>query len=348
MGGYLRRQENQETYSKGHVKSIIGALGIRVVQETYHEYLVYCIFHSNSDTPSLSISKTTGSFICFNPSCGEVGGLRDLVKHVNKFNDFETLRFMMNVKPNENEEFEDELSKILAVEDEFTVFDPYKIKTLADSLEGSVGQEYMAGRGFSNETLKHFSVGYSRKMGMVNVPVYSHNGIPVGLIGRSVEGKRFKNSIGLPSSKVFFNANRAMRTSSTAVVVEAAFDAMRVHQAGYPNVIATIGGHVSPYKRQLLNRYFDRIIIMTDNDKPQYNDYCRQCGGVCRGHNPGRELGISLAESFTREVEWAVWSDTEVFPHNAKDAGDLTEEEIRKLIKNAVPDVEYRLTHMVQ
>lgn len=347
MGGNFRGQTSQESYSKSHVRAIINSLGLKVIQETWKHYLVYCVFHGNTDTPSLEIDKESGLFICFNPACGESGQLPDLVKHVKHFNDFEVLRFMINVKPNESEVFEDELSKILEVEDEFTVFDPNKIKVLADALEGSVGQEYMVGRGFHHNTLRHFGVGYSAKMGMVDVPVYSHNSIPVGLIGRSVEGKRFKNSVGLPSSKVFFNANRAMRTSSTAIIVEAAFDAMLIHQAGYPNVIATIGGHVSPYKRQLLNRYFDRIIIMTDNDKPQYNGVCRQCGGVCRGHNPGRELGISLAESFNREVEWAVWSDNEVYPHNAKDAGDLTEEEIQKLIKNAVPDVEYRLTHMV-
>lgn len=347
MGRDVRRQIHQENYSKGHIRSIINALGIKVIQETYHEYLVYCVFHGNTDTPSLSISKETGSFICFNPACGQVGGIIDLIKHIKHFNDFESLRFLINTKPNETEEFQEELSNILKDDDEFTVFDQAKIDLLAEAMPNSSGEEYMMSRGFDRTTLKHFGVGYSDPMKMVSVPVYSHNSIPVGIIGRSVEGKRFKNSTGLPSARVFFNANRAMRTSSSVVIVEASFDAMKVHQAGFPNVIATLGGHVSPYKRQLLNRYFDKIIIMTDDDKPNYSDGCRRCGGVCKGHNPGRELGISLANSFSREVEWAMWSDKEVYPHRAKDVGDLTEQEIQHLLKNTVSDVEYNLIHML-
>ena len=347
MGGNVFGQTATQTYSSQHIRRVIEQAGITVASETWHDLLLLCPYHRNESTPSLSISKSNGKFICFNPACGERGTILDIVKHTKNLNDFEAMRFIINVKPTQQEKFEDELSNILKVEDDFIAFDQSKIRQLADALPGSPGERYMLGRGFTKETLNSFVDGYSEKMDMVDVPVYAHNGIPVGIIGRSVTDKRFKNSMGLPSAKVFFNMNRAMRASATAIVVEAAFDAMKVHQAGYPNVIATIGGHISPYKFQLLNRYFDKVIIMTDNDKPQYRGICRPCDGVCRGHNPGRELGLSIAENFDREVEWAQWSDTEVYPDNAKDAGDMTEDQIRKILKNTVSDVEYRMLHMV-
>ena len=38
-----------------------------------------------------------------------------------------------------------------------------------------------------------FSLGYSEKQDMVTVPVHSPDGMPVGFVGRSIEGKEFKN-----------------------------------------------------------------------------------------------------------------------------------------------------------
>jgi hypothetical protein len=39
---------------------------------------------------------------------------------------------------------------------------------------------------------------------------------------------------------------------------------------------------------------------------------------------------------------WASHEYGKIYPHDAKDAGDMTDEEIKSCIKNAVSDIEYR------
>lgn len=290
--------------------------------------MAYCIFHRNDNTPSLSISKADGRFICFNPSCGASGDLLKLVQYSMKLNEFEALRYIINNSPNEADNLDSEIIGMLKDDEAFDVFDTDILSSLATNLfsdDGKPGLAYMRGRGFNDDTLRSFAVGYSIKQKMVTVPIYSHTSIPVGLVGRSIDAKRFKNSPGLPGSRLFFNLHRAMRASSTGIVVESSFDAMRVHQSGYPNVVATLGGYVSPQKMLLLNKYFDRIILMTDADEA------------------GRKLANQLSAGFSREVSWAIDSHDSVYPHDAKDVGDLTDSEIASLVKNSVPDIEYTM-----
>ena len=185
------------------------------------------------------------------------------------------------------------------------------------------GTEYLKGRGFSKDTLDHFEAGYDPKKEMVVVPIHDQDGNPIGLNGRTVEGKYFKLSKGVPRNKILFNMHRAKRYS-TGILCESQFDVMRIHQAGFPNAVCPLGSHVSKEQMALMHRYFERLIIMTDNDKA------------------GRKTGFSVAGTLmTVHVEWAVWDDETVYPHGAKDAGDMTDKEIKKCIEGAIPHFEY-------
>ncbi len=63
---------------------------------------------------------------------------------------------------------------------------------------------------------------------------------------------------------------------------------------------------------------------------------------LCIGHNPGRDLGAKIAGNLPRKrVMWASYEDKIVYPHDAKDAGDMTDQEIRQCLRNAVPNFEY-------
>jgi DNA primase len=100
---------------------------------------------------------------------------------------------------------------------------------------------------------------------MVTVPVHNHEGICVGFVGRSVEGKVFKNTPGLPKSKLLFNLNN-VKTASRVYVVESSFDAIRLDQVGLP-AVATLGANVSSKQIGLLQKYFSDIMIIADNDE---------------------------------------------------------------------------------
>jgi DNA primase len=231
----------------------------------------------------------------------------------------------MSAQPSAAENFEEELAEILDEKPEYSDFDQNVLDRLHSQMDDR-GRLYLNGRGISDESIDHFKLGYSASQDMVIVPVHSPDGIPVGLVGRSIEGKSFKNSTGLPRNKTMFNIHRAKRMGGTAIVVESSFDAIRVHQSGYPNVVATLGGSMSKINLNNLNRNFSKIIIMTDADQA------------------GRELGKLIANTLkTKEVLWAHYSNDTLYPHDAKDVGDMREEEIRTCIENSLADYEYRM-----
>lgn len=335
-----------DTYSQSHVRSILNGLGIQIHSETYNDFLCLCPFHGNRHTPSFSVSFSKGLYLCFNPSCDASGTILEMVKEISHRNDFEALRWIQSLKNENTLSFDDELAYLLEDKPDFVIFDQNKLDDMHSSmLINSDAQGYLNGRGINQELIEHFKLGYSEKQGMIIVPVHSPDGIPVGLVGRGLHEKTFKNSRNLPRSKTMFNLHRAKKCGGSVIVCESSFDAIRIHGAGFPNVVATLGGYISKDNLANLNRYFSRIVIMTDfdNRKDHIAQNCRKCyPEQCSGHNPGRDLGMSIANALSnKDIQWAIWDDKTVYPHDAKDAGDLTDEEIRICINNAISHVEY-------
>ena len=313
-------------YTPTHVRSVIKSLGLDVVGETSNDFLCYCPFHSNRHTSSFSVSREKGAFICFNPSCGEAGTLIELVKKVLTKNEYEAIRYIAAKETESLNNFDETLEDLFKDKPVFEEFSTEVLDKLYLELQSSVpAQEYLKSRGINKDSADIFRLGYSNNMNMVVTPVHSPDGIPIGIVGRSIEGKSFKNSTNLPKSKTLFNIHRAKKIGNHVIVVESNFDAIRIHQAGFPNVVATLGGFLSPEQHHLLNRYFNHITIMTDADKA------------------GRELGYSIASKLrNKDILWASYEYGKIYPHDAKDAGDMTDEEIKTCIKNAVSDIEYR------
>lgn len=324
--GYNAGKVDSTQYSPNQVKAVIKSLGLELVGETNNDFLCYCPFHSNRHTPSFSISREKGAYICFNPSCGEAGTIVELVKKTLSKNEYEAIRYIAAKEAETIDNFDDMLTSMF---EEKPAFEEFSQDTL-DKLYNNLGlsesaRQYLNSRGISEQSMHDFKLGYSDNMNMVITPVHSPDGTPIGLVGRSIEGKAFKNSTNLPKSKTLFNLHRAKRIGSHVIIVESNFDAIRIHQAGFPNVVATLGGFLSKEQHHLLNRYFNKITIMTDADEA------------------GRELGMSIANKLrNKDILWASYSYGKIYPHNAKDAGDLTDEEIKACISNAVSDIEYR------
>ena len=324
--GYNTKQVDTTQYAPAHIKSVIKSIGLEIVGETSNDFLCYCPFHSNRHTSSFSVSREKGAFICFNPSCGEAGTLLELVKRVMNKNDFEAMRFVSAKETEALENFDELLADTMEEKPMFEEFSGETLSKLHSELvSNDTGIEYFKSRGINQQSIKDFELGYSKNMGMVTVPVHSPDGMPIGIVGRSIEGKSFKNSTNLPKSKTLFNIHRAKKIGDHVIVVESSFDAIRVHQAGFPNVVATLGGFLSKEQQSLLNRHFNRITIMTDADLA------------------GRELGFSIANKLRmKDLLWSSYQYGKIYPHDAKDAGDMTDEEIKDCIKNAVSDIEYR------
>jgi DNA primase len=311
--GNNTRQISSTQYAPNHIKSIVKEIGLRIISESNNNLVVYCPFHNNTHSPSFYISEENGAWLCFNPACGETGNIIQLIKKITNKNDFEAIRLVSSKESQALDDFDEVLNKMFEDKPEFIEFDSKKLEDLSLGLTFSKeARDYFESRGINHNSMSHFNLGYSESQGMVTVPVHSPDGTPVGLVGRSITEKRFKNSTNLPKNKTLFNIHRAKKIGDHVIIVESSFDAIRVHQSGFPNVVATLGGHMSP----------DNI---TDADQA------------------GRELGISISNKLkNKDILWASYTYGKIYPHDAKDSGDMTEAEIQSCIKNAVSDVEYK------
>jgi DNA primase len=314
-----------DAYTKSDLRSILHACGIEIISQSGFDFLCLCPFHHNTDSPAFAVSYAKGLYICYNQNCNSSGDILDLVKKLTNRNDFEAMRFISANKLSSAQLLEEELKELLDDKPDFVEFSQETLNKLGiDRSNSKEACSYFMSRNINNEAMDYFNLGYSEKQGMVTVPLHSPDGIPVGIIGRSILGKSFKNSVNLPRNKTMFNLHRAKREGGTIIVVESSFDVIRLWQAGYPNAVATLGGSISDINIQHLNKYSSTIIIMTDNDLA------------------GRALGNTIANKLrNKNVLWAKYNHNEIYPHMAKDVGDLTDEEIKTCIKNAIPHFEY-------
>lgn len=347
--GDKRWEDDREIYSESQVEAVLKSCGIVIRDDTENDFISLCPYHGNRDTPAFSTSKRYGVSTCFNPACGETVPLEKLVRDTLKVNHFEAKRLIRD-KQDSSLSFKERFDALQPPFTEWPDFPEHIMQRMIETFwndEAQLAVEYMHARGMTDDTLKHFGIGYSLVQNVVCVPFYEPKGRLVGVIRRppSFEDKEFKNSKGLKKTWAPWNLNNA-RKHETCIITESTFDAMRVHQAGYPNVVALLGGSLSDEQEYLLKRYFTRLVIMTDNDKPEYHTFCKKClksgYDMCQGHSPGRQLGMSIAERLPMmRVSWAAYDDHEVYPHGAKDACDMTDDEIRQCLRNAVGHHDY-------
>lgn len=361
--------DTKEVYSPSEVEAVLRALGLDIRDETENDFLSFCPYHGNTDSPAFSTSKRYGFSVCFNPACGKGLDFRltleSMVRDLKGLNHMSAKRFVIKHKGESGTSFRDKFDSIQIEEEELPLFPAAAVDKMHERFMSTpAALEYMKGRGMELDTLGHFKVGFTpastgpvyRKCDMVVVPAYDHKARPVGLVGRSLEGKEFKNfgananGTGFHKSKIIWNLNNARRYE-TIILTESTFDAMRIHQAGYPNVGALLGGSLSAVQTELLNRHFSKVVIFTDSENKHNGEltYHRRCASclkkkfdMCQGHAAGRELGMKIAEALPRmRTLWATYDDKHVYANNVKDAAAMTDDQIRQCLRNQISHFEY-------
>jgi len=260
MDNWVRRNTNG-LYTEEQVQRVLVGSGVNIEGEVDSDFIVFCPFHGNHRTPAGEVDKRSGIFFCF--SCHKACDLVELIMHTSGRTYFESVRY---IKGKEQEStIENDINRQLIQKPLYTQFDEFTVKRLNNiALESPRAVTYYQGRRISKDSVIRFSLGYSDRQDMVTIPVHSPDGMLVGFVGRSVEGKEFKNTPGLPKSKVLFNLHR-VKTAPRVYVVESSFDAIRLDQCGFA-AVATLGANVSNFQIDLLQRYFNDIIVIADND----------------------------------------------------------------------------------
>jgi DNA primase len=296
------RRTHTNLYSKEQIKRVLTGAGISIENEVDTDFIIFCPFHSNFRTPAGEVDKTSGFFFCF--SCQKVADLTELVMNTSKRTYFEAARYIKSKEV--ATDLETQIAQQLHRKPDYIEFDEFTIKRLAKAAKETLRSvNYYKYRQIELQSLIKFELGYSEKQDMVTIPVHSPDGICVGFVGRSVEGKEFKNTPDLPKSKVLFNLHR-VKNAQKVYVVESSFDAIRLDQCGLP-AVATLGSMVSNAQIDLLKKYFNDIVLLADNDEA------------------GRTMKDKLAERLGSRL--SVIKLDEKF----KDIGDMDDEAIKKL-----------------
>jgi DNA primase len=278
-----------------------------------------CPFHAEK-TPSFVVTPARETWHCF--GCGLGGDIFSFVMQRDGVPFPEALR---------------QLAGKAGVElDERTRRDDARKKRLRDAMEAAIafyhavltssklGQpalDYLRGRGFTDETIETYQLGwapggwdslvrqladrrqiraeelaevglasprqngrgfYDRFRERVIFPIRDQNGSPAGLGGRVLDstpdgdgrdhGPKYLNSPATPlfdKSRTLYLIDKAkgpMRRSGQAVIVEGYTDALMAHQAGFDNVVASLGTALTPGQVALLTRYAKRIALAYDVD----------------------------------------------------------------------------------
>lgn len=299
------------------VLAVLERLHVEVKGESDTHYMIFCPFHSNKYTPAATVSKDSGFLYCWNAACGAKKHLVDVVSELSGFGTMRSLRLMSQCEASTS--IDDEVNKILSTEEQvFPEFDAATLDKMINMFHNSErAKQYVLGRGIQLEVADKFRLGYDGTR--LITPMYDIKGRCIGVIGRSIQGKSFKNSKDLPSSKSLFNIHNARKQSSDfCVICESNFDAIRIWQSGYPSV-ATLGGNFSKNHQAQLGKYFNAAVIMVDND------------------GPGRKLAGKIERMLSNvglSVYEARFSEEHLFPPGAKDASDCTDRQIKQMIQN--------------
>jgi len=141
----------------------------------------------------------------------------------------------------------------------------------------------LVARGFSNDELIGAGLAspsnrggvVDRFRGRIIVPIRDASGRATGLGGRlmpGAEGPKYLNSPSGPlfdKSRTLFGIERAkaaIRKEKLAVIVEGYTDVMAAHQAGFSNVVASLGTALTGGQVELANRYADAVALAYDVD----------------------------------------------------------------------------------
>ena len=293
---------SKEIYTEEQIRRVLNGAGLDIEAEFGNDFIIYCPYHNNTRTPAGEVAKDSGLFFCF--GCQTTKSLVELIMFTSNRSYFETVRYIKGKE--QQSDIQTIVDKALYAPPDFVQYDELLIKRLnKQALDAPRAMNYFNGRRLTKDSVIKFDLGYSEKQGSVTIPVHSPDGMCLGFVARTIEGKEFKNTPGLPKSKVLFNLHR-VKSSSIVYVVESSFDAIRLDQVGFP-AVATLGANVSVSQIRLLEKYFNNVVLIADND----------------------EAGSIMKDKLVEKLGHLVTVIS--LDKKYKDIGDMDDDEIRKL-----------------
>ncbi len=331
-------------------------------------YKGLCPFHAEK-TPSFIVSPDRESWHCF--GCGKRGDIFDFVMERDGLDFREALTRLADkagVELSERTAREDRRRRRLREALEGAI--AWYREVLVRTPQGERARAYLAERGFSDEILDRFAVGYApnawealskrlsargfsaqelldaglasasnrggvidRFRGRVVIPIRDASGRATGLGGRilpGADGPKYLNSPATPlfdKSRTLFGidlAKGAIRKEKLSVIVEGYTDVMAAHQAGFTNVVASLGTALTAGQVELATRYADAVALAYDVDL---------AGEAATQRGLLEELGPDAAVSKVRVIRIPAGKDPDDLIRTDPDAWRTAVQEARPVIE---------------
>lgn len=205
---------------------------------------------------------------------------------------------------------------------EFTRPSPERLEEIKEIPEEA--KEYLRSRGLSEDTIKHFGLGYCKTREAIAIPIYK-SGELVNIKYRFLKPETIKYSSEKNAETWLYNEDGIQQglKQEYLVVVEGEFDAMLAWQHGIKNVVSPASGKDSYGVWLELIDAIPKVYIAYDNDKG------------------GQEASQKLADRIGVEKCYSIQ-----YPEGDKDANDFflhkTEKDFRELVKKAKPFYSYQ------
>ena len=161
----IPKETIDQIFETARIEEIVG--DFVVLKKRGVNYIGNCPFH-NEKTPSFTVSPTKGIYKCF--GCGKGGNSINFIMEIEHFNYPEALKFVAkkyNIEIEEEEMTSEQVERSNEKDSLFIVSNfanDYFQDMLWNTEEGkSVGLSYFKERGFTEETIKKFELGYNPK-----------------------------------------------------------------------------------------------------------------------------------------------------------------------------------------
>lgn len=332
-----------------------------------------CPFHAEK-TASFFIYPSNESFYCF--GCGKGGDVITFIRLMEKLDYIESLKFLCQ---RSNMNFpEDELSND-SYKQKMTIYEINRLsaKFFHNNLcsnQGKKALEYLKKRSLSLKSIKHFGLGYSleNKFSLVNFltskgysqkdiidsniayknrlgqvidrfsnriifPIIDIRGNVIGFGGRSLDGNNPKylntsDTVVFKKSDNIFAINFAKNSSlKNLILTEGYMDTISLHQIGFTNTIASLGTALTHGQVKLMLRYTDEVILCFDSDQAGQKATLRAIDILKQNNISSKVILVPNGK------------DPDEFIKHYKDESSIR---FNELIKNAIPDIEYKLLNI--
>ena len=197
---------------------------------------------------------------------------------------------------------------------------------------------------------------YDRFRHRLMIPIHDAQGRVIAFAGR-VLGEGHPKYLNSPQTPIFdkgrtlygyAQAVRAIREKGEAIIVEGYMDVLSAHQAGFRNVVASMGTALTPTQLRLLSRHTRRIILALDADVAGQQAALR--GIEVARENLERDVQPMITPTGALRFEATLNVDLRILRlPEGMDPDDLIRQDPsqwEKLVREALPVVEFYLQYI--